>query len=451
MLTFIIMAISLKGVYCRRTRKLIFCGRMEVNMAFYKRKEISGGIGYTTIIDKKFKTNKVEIRFITELDPETAAENAMAVGIIGSSSSRYKNISELTAKLNSLYGANINISISKRADNQILSIGTSAINNKYAFDGEDINGEVLDILLDCIFSPNAVNEEFAQEPFQFRRKDLLDTIDAEINNKRGYAVMQAQKSIYKGESSANSSYGTKEEAEAATPASAYSAYKRLLKEAQIEIYYVGQYEDIAAEEKIIKAVSVIERDPVICRFKNISPLKAEVCRCGERLDVNQCKMVMAFKSDFEDAYALKLVSTLFGETPISKLFANVREKLSLCYYCASGYNEFKGTMIVDCGIEEANIEKTENEIMNQLKAMQEGDFTDEELENGLLSLENALRGVGDTTNSLVNWYFSHFIKNDIVDPQTEIKRYRSVTRQQIAEAAKSFELDTVYVMRGEEQ
>ena len=137
-------------------------------MASYLRKVIADGVGYSTITDPKFKTNKIKVIFVTDLKEETAAANAMAIGIMASSNSKYKNISEITAKLNSLYGANIGASISKQGDFQNLSISVAAIHNRYALEGEDISGEITDILLDCIFSPNAHNGKFADEPFDFR-------------------------------------------------------------------------------------------------------------------------------------------------------------------------------------------------------------------------------------------------------------------------------------------
>ena len=129
-------------------------------MPVYSRKNIADGIGYTTIIDPKFKTNKIQVMFITELKKETASHNAMAVGIIGTSNSRYKNLSQLTDKLNELYGASINVDISKQADEQILSISISSIHNQYALESEDISNSVLEILMDCVFSTNASNVKF---------------------------------------------------------------------------------------------------------------------------------------------------------------------------------------------------------------------------------------------------------------------------------------------------
>lgn len=418
-------------------------------MANYSRKVIADGVGYSTIIDPKFKTNKVQVMFITDLLKEAAAENAIAVGVMGSSNCKYKNISEITAKLNALYGATINVHVSKQGDYQKLSIGVTSIHNRFALEGEDISGEVLEILLDCIFNPNAENGEFGNEPFDFRKKDLLDTIDAEINNKRGYAVLQAHRKAFLNENSGNSPYGDKETASAVTSAQAYSAYKKLLSDAQVEIYFVGSEEDPSVEEKMKQAFSSLERKSVSNKFVALSPAKNDVCRYEEKLDVKQCKMVMAFKSDNEDRYAMKLMNTILGGTPFSKLFLNVREKLSLCYYCAAAYTPLKGAVLIDCGIEEDNIEKTETEILNQLEEMKKGNFSQEDIDNSLLSIANSLKGVGDTPSSYINWYYGCFIHDEVLTPAQSLERYSSVTREQIIDAANSLKLDTVYVMKGE--
>lgn len=424
-------------------------------MGEYIRADLGRGIGYTTIIDSKFKTQRVSVCFLTKLDIKTASDNAMAVGILGSSNSKLKNISEITAKLNSLYGANINISVSRCGDVQKLVVGVSNICNKYALEGEDISFSVLSVLLDCLFSPNcAANNKtgdigFASEPFDFRKKDLIDTIDAEINNKRSYAIMQANKSIYSGECSETSPYGTKETAEKVTPVSAFSAYKNLLKKAEIEIYYVGPEKNAAADKMIADAFAKTEREYEKVTFSSPSKIKSSVCRSEDRLDVNQCKMVMAFKTSSEDNEAVKLMNTIFGATPFSKLFVNVREKQSLCYYCASRYSRFKKTLVVDSGVEDVNLSKAENEIINQLEEIKKGNISEDEIKNSVLSIVNMLKGVGDTASSYIEWYFSCYAADETLTPEQEAERIAAVTKERIIEAAKSFELDTVYVMRGE--
>lgn len=417
----------------------------------YSREQISDGIGFTSIIDSKFKTNTINLKFFTELREDAAPLNAVTAGILGSSNSKYKNLTELTVRLNALYGTDIGVNVTKRGDIQVMTISISSIDNDYTLNGEDLTSEVLNIFLDCLFSPYIENGGFGQEIFNFRKKDLLDSIDSEINNKRSYAILQAQKHIFEGEPSANSSYGTRTIAEKITPFMAYEAYKEMIKTAYIEVYYVGAKDNPVIKERFTEAFLKLYRKPHNIALNNISPIKNEVKNVKDKLDVSQSKMVMAFKTNHTDLYAIKLMSTILGETPFSKLFANVREKLSLCYYCASGFNESKGTLMVDSGVENVNVDKARVEIINQLEDIKKSNFTDEEMNNSVLSIINSLKGVNDTPTSLVNWYFSRYCRGEIISPDEEINRIKAVTREQIIEVAKSFKLDTIYVMTGEEE
>lgn len=416
----------------------------------YNRHELAGNIGFSSVIDPKFKTNSLVIRFITELNSSKTADNAVGIGTLSASNSKYKTLAELNERLSSLYGAALSSSAKKRGDIQILSIGASWINNKYAIDGEDITGEMLDIICDCVFSPNADGESFDEASFKITKKDLVDKIESEINNKRGYALSRASEIAFRGEPAENSCYGTKETAEKVTSETSYKAYLRLLKEAQIEIMYIAPEESKAVEERLMGEFSKLERDSKSNSFTAPSIAKSTVERASDELDVNQSKMVLTFKTTSEDRYALKLLSMIYGETPVSKLFMNVREKMSLCYYCASRIVGSKRTLMVDSGVEKCNIEKAENEILRQLDEIRKGNFSDEELNNALASLDNALTAVGDTPSSYSLWYFERFCDNNIITPQQQLEEYKAVTRERIVVAAKSLTLDSIYLMLNKE-
>ena len=324
----------------------------------YNREQIAGNIGFTSIIDSKFKTNTIKINFITNMSADKAAENSLAVGILATSNSKYKTLAELSSKLGSLYGSSIYADVKKRGDIQILSFGASWLDNRYALENEDITAEMLEIISDCIFRPNCNGSEFDSTSFSIRKNDLLDKIEAEINNKRGYAISKASEIAFKGEPAECSCYGKKENAEAADSSSTYKAYLDLMKNAQIEIFFVAPEDNPKVMKKLANEFKAIERNAdTKYNFTSSSPAKKNVENVTEQLDVSQSKLVMAFKSDSDDKIALKFLSTIYGETPFSKLFANVREKLSLCYYCASSYANSKNALFVDSGVEKANVEK----------------------------------------------------------------------------------------------
>ncbi len=419
----------------------------------YERKMLSDSMGYTAIIDPKLKTNTIQIKLIVPISPKTAAAYALASSLLCTSCKNTPSMSAMSRRMNKLYGAFMAADVSKLGDYQIINFSFSALCNKYALDGEDILGELLTVIGDCLFRPNAADGAFTQAEFEVKRRDLLDTIEAEINDKRDYAVSQCIKTAQLGEPSAHSCYGTKEEVLSLTPASVYDAYCHLLRISTAEIYYAGGEDDRNVRSTLAAEFSAIKRNaPTLPDFTSPSPLKAEPEVKTEPMAVAQCKMVLAFKTDYNNINAMFLMNAIYGGTAFSKLFTNVREKLSLCYYCSSSYSETKRTFFVDCGVENANIEKAKSEILAQLRAVAEGDFTDELLENSRLSIYNSIRMFGSSAASYIRWYFTELIRGKNRDVKQTLSEYSKVTREDIMAAAASLSLDTVYILEanGEE-
>lgn len=411
-----------------------------------KRTELGENIGFTSITDEKFKTCSVYVRFMTPLAPSEAAANSLGIGALSASNSKLRSVAELNEQLSALYGSALSTFIRKRGDIQVLGLSASWICNRYSLDGEDIEGEMLGVVRDCLFSPNVKDGEFDATPFRITKNDLLDRIDAEMNNKRSYALARAAEAAFVGEPAECSCYGTRESAEAVTAADAYAAYLRILKTAQVEIYYVAPEPNDKSAEMFRREFAAIERKSRKCTFRTVSPAKSEPSTVTEEMDVLQCKTALTFKSDSDDIYALRVMSAMLGETPVSKLFVNVREKLSLCYYCACRYISSKNTLTVDSGVEKVNIEAAEQEILRQLDEIKNGNITDTELESALLSLDNALAAVGDTPSSYSSWYFERFCDGVSVDPQQQAAIYREVTKERVIAAAQSLTLDSRYYM-----
>ncbi|MCM1024510.1 MAG: insulinase family protein [Prevotella sp.] len=415
----------------------------------YNREKIADGIHYSTIINKRLKTNSVSVNILTELAEETASLNAVIPTVLAATNANLPAITAMKKKLASLYGASMNGYFSKYGDSQHLMLSAACINDRYAFDGEKITEELARITADCLTDPHTEGEAFYGNDFALKKQELLDEIDAEINDKRSYAFKRANLSVFKGEPAAVPHSGNRKLAEKITAAEAFEQYKKLLKTAQIEIFFVGAEPNDGCKKIISEALLKIDRDYAGDCSSKKSPAKPEVCRVTEVHDVAQSKMVMAFKSGFDNLEAMSVMNAVYGSTPISKLFMNVREKLSLCYYCSSGWND-KGVMYVDSGIEHANAGKAEEEILNQLEAMKKGDFTGEELENARRSLLNGIKGVNDSSNSLVHWYFRRMYKKEIYTPEEYMERIKKVTREDVTAAANSLKLDTVYVLTGKE-
>ena len=170
----------------------------------------------------------------------------------------------------------------------------------------------------------------------------------------------------------------------------------------------------------------------------------------ERLDVTQGKLGMGFSCGSRDAAALLVGNTLFGGSSNSKLFLNVREKLSLCYYASSTYHRQKGLITVSSGIEFENYQKSCDEIMAQLAAVQKGNLEDWELEAAKSTLLNAYASMGDSQGKLENFYLGQAATGWDESPEELAEKVREIVPERIFEAMGTVKLDTVYFLRGKE-
>ena len=150
-----------------------------------------------------------------------------------------------------------------------------------------------------------------------------------------------------------------------------------------------------------------------------------------------------------DVAAARLMNALLGGTPHSLLFRNVREKLSLCYYCASSYDRLKGILLVDSGVDGQNAGRAKEEILRQLDALKTGDFTEEDLESARRSACQAFGSVGDSQGAQASWYLGQCLLPGVSTPEEASKALAAVTRERVVAAAERVTLESVYLLTQE--
>jgi predicted Zn-dependent peptidase len=147
---------------------------------------------------------------------------------------------------------------------------------------------------------------------------------------------------------------------------------------------------------------------------------------------------------------MSLFAEIFGGSPMSKLFMNVREKLSLCYYCRASLDSYKGIMLVLSGIQSVNKEKSQNAIMNELFDIQNGKVSEEEFSAAKLSLINSYKTLDDSPAALSAWYISRIMSGSFSDPSVVLEKVKNTTLEEVIEVSKKVKLDTVYFLEGED-
>lgn len=414
------------------------------------RRKIADGVYFSSITDKRYKKNLISVAFSTQLSEDTATENVIVPVLLTKCNSKLPTYKAFNNKMSRLYASGIGGTAGRQYDLQTISFGAYYLDDIYALSGEKMTGIMTDILIDCLTSPVTENGVFSEKFVELEKKTVIDNIETAINDKRSYAIERAMKTICKGEPASVCSYGTVEKAKLITPDSAYKAYRRMLETMPCEIICTGCSNFDGVAEKFAAAFEKVGRHDIENTTIALSPVKTQTEEVTERLTVNQSKLVLGFKSHSDDDAALVLLQKIFGGTTSSKLFRNVREKMSLCYYCSAARNDLKGIMLVNSGVENENIEKTKEAVIDQLEEIKNGNFTNEDINFAEMAIKNDFKSVADSAGNVSNWYFDCIRKNDIVTPEEKLGRYLGVSKERIIAAAKSMVLDSVYVLTGNE-
>lgn len=414
------------------------------------RRKIADGVYFSSITDKRYKKNLISVAFSTQLSEDTATENVIVPVLLTKCNSKLPTYKAFNNKMSRLYASGIGGTAGRQYDLQTISFGAYYLDDIYALSREKMTGIMTDILIDCLTSPVTENGVFSEKFVELEKKTVIDNIETAINDKRSYAIERAMKTICKGEPASVCSYGTVEKAKLITPDSAYKAYRRMLETMPCEIICTGCSDFEGVAEKFAAAFEKAGRHDIENTTIALSPVKTQTEEVTERLTVNQSKLVIGFKSHSDDDAALVLLQKIFGGTTSSKLFRNVREKMSLCYYCSAARNDLKGIMLVNSGVENENIEKTKEAVIDQLEEIKNGNFTNEDINFAEMAIKNDFKSVADSAGNISNWYFDCIRKNDIVTPEEKLGRYLGVSKERIIAAAKSMVLDSVYVLTGNE-
>ena len=422
----------------------------------FERKELGKGIYLNTVREEKFKASLISLRFVVPLALQTAAKNALLFPVLLRGCERYPDIGRIRKEEESIYDTNISDSVYKRGDLQILELRMSLLDNQYAIDGMNITERAVSLLEELLFHPVTENGVFYPDYVESEKKKLIDDIRAQVNDKRRYAMMRLTEEMFAGEAFSVSELGTVEDVSSVCPTCLWEQYKEILSRARIEIFAVGNMDFNALEERFTKMFSEISRtEPYSLKTNVMKSAKKTVKTVYEHQNVTQGKLVLGFfrghsVSD-RDYHVMQVLNTVYGAGVTSKLFLNVREKLSLCYYCSSAENGQKGYMTVSSGIEFANEKKAADEILLQLDNIKNGILTEDEISDAKLALIDSAERVGDSTGSIMNWYFSCVMNEEMITPEEKIERFRAVTKEQIVRMARDIQLDTYYFLCGKEE
>ena len=417
-----------------------------------ERLDLIPGVTLCNFPDRRFKQGCLTFQIVRPMNAEEAAMNALLPAVLLRGTEKHRDLRDITLRLDELYGASVGALVRRVGDYQTTGLSCGFIEDRFCIPGDQVLEPMIDFIRELLFQPILEDGGFCKAFVESEKKNLISTIESELNDKRIYAMGRMVKTMCKADSYGVPRLGDVESAAAIDPVTLYQHYQKILKESRIDIFYVGsaKLEEIAAMLKPV--LESIDRDyqplPGQTPFQDAGG--GDVV---EEMDVTQGKLCMGFVTPITNRdrqfVPMQVMNTIFGAGMTSKLFVNVREKLSLCYSVGSGYYGSKGIITVSAGIDFDKEQQTREEILRQLKAMQEGDISQQELLVAKEAILSSLRGTHDSPGSIEGFYATSALSGLGLTPAEYMESIYAVTIDQVVQAAQAVKLHTTYFLKGE--
>lgn len=414
------------------------------------RKELMSGIQCSILPEKKFKTTQLCVRFRAPLTYENLNTRSLLAAVMGNSAKNYPTIQSLNERLADEYGASYQASSTRQGQDQIVTFYFHFVNDRFLPGKTDVLGTIFTLLEEILFHPAVENGAFDATILERERRNLLEYMQMVMEDKQDYAILRIQSLHFKELAQAAPFYGTMEGISQVSGEELYQAYLSMLMNDAIEIIISG---DVDEEEIFAR----LEQFPFTPReVEYWSPFyrqeqEEDILEEVETQRLTQSKLTLCYQHPFyygtPDYEAFLVFNGLFGGYPHSKLFMNVRERESLAYYASSHTDAYRGTLLVQAGINKKNKEFVLDLIDQQQYLLQQGDFSEEDLEKTKALLCNQYRASFDQPRNLIEKESRRLRFLEVEDQDFEAK-IQKVTREQVQEVAKKITLETIYCLEG---
>ncbi len=409
------------------------------------------GVTLRCFRDSRFKQGALSIQFIRPMDRQEAPLNALIPAVLLRGCTGAPDLRAITLRLDDLYGASVGPLVRRVGDYQTTGLYSGFIADRYGLDGDKILASMADFLRQLLLEPVTENGVFSADFVESEKKNLIAAIEAQRNDKRAYASAQLLRKMCASDSFGIPRLGEAEQVRRITPEAAYAHYRKILTESPVELFYVGEAEPEQVAALMMPVFAGLERNYV--NLKEQTPFQsAGGGEFTETMDVAQARLAMGFVTPITlrdpDFVAMQVCNTILGAGMTSKLFMNVREKMSLCYDIGSGYHGSKGIMVVSAGIDFSKEMVVREEVLRQLQAICNGDITPAELVSAKQALCSSLRSTHDSPGAIESYYATAALSGLPMTPAQYLEKVEEVTAQQVSQVAKSLKLDTVFFLKG---
>ena len=399
----------------------------------------------------KFKNITISLKLQNTLDEKTVAKRTLLSFMLTTGTEKYPSTQELSIYLESMYGMKLGANVVTKGKSHIININSICINQEYLPYKEDLIQRQIQLLNDIFFKPNASKTVFDQTMFERKKKELVERLINNQDDKFYYSLEKMFEYMGKGTCLGISSHGNIEDIKKIENEELFSYFKECIKNDQKHIYVVGNVDESIVH--VFENCLSFEKNNLI--FESVYSFeknRKDLLEIIEKQDVTQAKLNMGYRIsvnyNHQNHYAFVVFNAIFGGMSQSKLFKVVREKNSLCYYISSSYDAFNGVMVITAGIEGKDYHQTVQLIKEQLKEMQDGCFDQDDIDTAKLMIKNSMKKTNDEPLSQVAVQYNRDITGKKETNEQYLEKIENVTYQDIVDVCQNIELDTIFLLKG---
>jgi predicted Zn-dependent peptidase len=411
------------------------------------------GYNLHVIETDKYKTNTFVWKMKAPLSKEDVTKRALLPHVLQSSSAKYPTTTALRSYLDELYGATLFVDLAKKGEYHIISFSLEIANEKFLSDPSPLLKRGFELLAEVLTNPNTFNNAFHKETVEKEKRTLKQRIQSVYDDKMRYSNVRLLEEMCKGELYALQVNGEASDVDLITSENLFEYYQKAFLEDEMDLYVIGDVKEEEVKNLATELLKFENRTPKKLDGSTVQK-KQEVHEVKEEQDVKQGKLNIGYRTNVvygdPDYFALQVFNGVFGGFSHSKLFINVREKASLAYYVSSRLESHKGLMMVMSGIDLKNYDQAVGIIRDQMEAMRQGDFTEQELVQTKAVIRNQILETIDTSRGLTEILYHNVVAGNDIKLEQWINEIEKTTKEEIVAVANKIDLDTIYFLTGTE-
>lgn len=404
----------------------------------------------------KFKTITMKVNFKRKLEKSEITYRNMLVNILGESTKEYPNKRLLDIACEDLYSLRYCVSSYISGNYNIMGFDITFLNEKYTESG--YLDKSVKFLANMIFKPNTEKKRnivsFKEDNYNMALNYLKDNIETLKEDTFNYSKIRMYENMEPDSKISYRGMGYLEDLEELTSKKLYDYYENVLNSDIIDIFVIGDVNTTSIKKSIEKNFSFLKtlKKPTESHFLEPAHKRLIPQNIKEAMDVNQSKLCIGCKidhmTDFEKRYVLNVYSYILGGGTNSKLFQEVREKNSLCYYIGTSSQPLTSTLMIYAGINKDDYKKANTLIKQEFTNMKKGKFLDSDIIEAKITYINSLKEMEDSPISLINLYAGiEYLGGHTIDER--FININKVTKKDVMKLASKIHMDTIYLLEGD--